>query len=114
MFHVIVNIENSLGRKRNNRKYTSRTIDIDILFYENEVMFSETLVIPHPRIRERKFVLEPLNELIPQYIHPVEKKTIRQLFLECNDQLEVKRFGNNQSYLSPKAKSPASPIPGTI
>lgn len=94
LFKTIVYIENQLGRTRNGGDYSSRTIDIDILFYENEVVSSEELIIPHPKIRERKFVLEPMSELNPKFIHPVEKKTIEELLWECADPLEVIKLSN--------------------
>lgn len=65
-------IERELGRRRvSSRVYTSRPIDIDILFYDDLVMQSERLTIPHPLIQEREFVLEPLSEIAPDYRHPV-------------------------------------------
>ena len=54
-------------------------MDIDLLFYDNRVVDSDRLTIPHPRIAERDFVLAPLEEVLPDYVHPVLKKTIRQL-----------------------------------
>lgn len=87
-------IEHELGRARKQNQYDSRVIDIDILFYDDQVIESPELVIPHPRIPERKFVLVPLNELIPDMIHPVLQKTIHQLLEECPDQLKVERVGN--------------------
>lgn len=92
VFQTIVEIENQLGRIRNGNGYESRTIDIDILFYGEEVVFSDDLVIPHPRIQERKFVLEPMFELSPEFIHPVEKKSIRELLAVCTDQLAVDKI----------------------
>lgn len=54
-------------------------MDIDLLFYDDRVVDSDRLTIPHPRIAERDFVLAPLEEVLPDYVHPVLKKTIRQL-----------------------------------
>lgn len=84
-------IENKLGRthKSSNNTYSSRTIDIDILFYNDEVINSEKLIIPHPFIQQRNFVLAPLNELIPRYIHPVIKTSIEKLSKQSNDTLKV-------------------------
>ena len=76
---VICNeIEALLGRKRNPQAltYENRPIDIDILFYENEIINESDLIIPHPLIEKRDFVLIPLKELIPDYIHPVLNKKI--------------------------------------
>ena len=73
-------IERQLGRvRRPGPRYGSRTMDIDLLFYDNRVVDSDRLTIPHPRIAERDFVLAPLEEVLPDYVHPVLKKTIRQL-----------------------------------
>ncbi len=72
--------------------YTSRTIDIDILFYGQRLVFTETLMIPHPRIHERLFTLVPLCEIAPGFIHPVLKKTIRDLVTLCHDTSQVIRM----------------------
>lgn len=84
-------IEKKLGRKRE-FKNAPRTIDIDILFYDKQIIQTETLQVPHPRIAERKFVLIPLNELSPNLKHPVLKKTIHQLLTDCTDGLEVSKI----------------------
>ena len=79
----IQEIENDLGRKRSIH-WGPRTIDIDIIFYDDLVVESETLIIPHPRMHERLFVLEPLLEINPDFVHPIFKKTIKELFLQLN------------------------------
>ncbi len=71
-------IENQLGRIRK-EKWGARLIDIDILFYGNEIMDEPTLKIPHPLLHERDFVLAPLAEIAPDFLHPVFVKTIRYL-----------------------------------
>jgi len=71
-------VERELGRKRLRAK-GPRTIDIDILLYGEVVMDSPGLVIPHPRLTERRFVLEPLAQLVPQLRHPVTRQTIAEL-----------------------------------
>ena len=86
-------IEQQLGRTQKANQYDSRIIDIDILFYGDQVISLENLNIPHPRIQERKFVLVPLNEIAPDLQHPVLQKSIAQLLLECPDQLKVQRVG---------------------
>ncbi|MFA5328644.1 MAG: 2-amino-4-hydroxy-6-hydroxymethyldihydropteridine diphosphokinase [Prolixibacteraceae bacterium] len=83
-------IEQKLGRIRKENQYDSRIIDIDILFYGDEIMQEEKLIVPHPRIQERKFALVPLNEIAPDLIHPVFQKSIQKLLDECTDQLKVK------------------------
>jgi 2-amino-4-hydroxy-6-hydroxymethyldihydropteridine diphosphokinase len=83
-----------MGRKRNgnSRGYSSRTIDIDILFYNNDVIRDERLNIPHPRISERMFTLVPLCELNGSFIHPVLQKTLHDLMAECTDRNTVVPF----------------------
>ncbi|MFA5541282.1 MAG: 2-amino-4-hydroxy-6-hydroxymethyldihydropteridine diphosphokinase [Bacteroidales bacterium] len=74
-------IEKELGRKRNpeHKGYQNRTIDIDILFYENIILDTPTLKIPHPLIEERDFVLIPLKEILPNLLHPILKKEIKDI-----------------------------------
>ena len=83
--------ELELGRIRKSSQYDSRIIDIDILFYGEEIIELPDLIVPHPRIQERKFALIPLNEIAPDLKHPVFQKTITQLLAECNDQLLVEK-----------------------
>ncbi len=85
------NIEQNLGRQRT-LKWGQRTLDIDILFYNDEVIDTPDLTIPHPFIQERRFALAPLNELAPTLVHPIFKKTIAELLSICNDTLEVKKL----------------------
>lgn len=85
-------IEESLGRKRTQGKgYQNRTIDIDILFYENKIVTEDGLQIPHPLVHERKFVLQPLSDVAPSKVHPVLKQTIKDLNISLGDdeQMEV-------------------------
>ncbi|HQY42320.1 MAG TPA: 2-amino-4-hydroxy-6-hydroxymethyldihydropteridine diphosphokinase, partial [Ferruginibacter sp.] len=84
-------IEESLGRKRS-FKNAPRTIDIDILFYNKAKMNQELLTIPHPALHLRRFVLVPLNELSPNFKHPVLQKSIHQLLLQCKDELNVNKI----------------------
>lgn len=87
----ILNIEKTMGRKRE-EKWGSRIIDIDILFYDSLVISGPELTIPHPEMHKRRFTLEPLNELIPGFVHPVLGKTIAELKNELNDSLLVKKL----------------------
>lgn len=84
-------IEAQCDRKRDT-KWGDRTMDIDILYFGNEVIDTPNLQIPHPEIANRKFVLEPLSEIIPDFIHPVLKKTQTELLLVCKDQSWVKKY----------------------
>src|SRR5690554_1666927 len=75
-----------MGRERNTAGiYTSRPIDIDILFIDETVLDTPELIVPHPRIAQRKFVLQPLFDLNPRFIHPVSKKNIAKLLEETQD-----------------------------
>ena len=83
-------IEHQLGRVRDREKgYIDRTLDLDILFYDDLVLNSEGLVIPHPEIANRKFVLAPLVELFAENIHPALHKTFAQLLKFCPDKGNV-------------------------
>lgn len=84
-------IEEKLHRKRTNR-WHSRTIDIDILFYGEAVITLPGLKIPHPELQNRLFTLAPLDELIPNFVHPLLNKTIHQLKQEVKDNLSVTKY----------------------
>src|SRR5262245_55389628 len=84
-------VENQLGRTREISK-GPRTIDIDLLFYNDEILSTPELTIPHPAIPQRRFVLVPLNEIAPDFIHPQLNLTIRELLEHCPDKSEVKRI----------------------
>jgi 2-amino-4-hydroxy-6-hydroxymethyldihydropteridine diphosphokinase len=92
LLKAILSIEEKSGRKRT-IKNAPRIIDIDILFYDDWVLNEAGLVIPHPRIADRRFVLVPMDEMSPDLIHPILKKTIHQLLQECTDELAVKKMG---------------------
>jgi 2-amino-4-hydroxy-6-hydroxymethyldihydropteridine diphosphokinase len=87
----ILKIEKEMGRVRT-VKNAPRIIDIDILFFNKEIISVENLTVPHPQIQNRRFVLVPMNELNPSMKHPVFGKTIHRLLLECPDKLDVKKF----------------------
>ena len=89
-------IEQDLGRVRKSNQYDSRLIDIDILFHGDFIHNQKDLVIPHPRLQDRKFALLPLCEIAPDLIHPVFQKTIRQLLIECTDKLNVDKINSHQ------------------
>jgi 2-amino-4-hydroxy-6-hydroxymethyldihydropteridine diphosphokinase len=78
LLETLLLIESRLGRERT-LKWGPRTIDLDILFYDDRVIREVDLVIPHPEMEKRRFVLEPLSEIAPDLIHPVIRKTISAL-----------------------------------
>lgn len=83
-----------LGRSRKGTDvgYMNRTIDIDILYYDSIVIKNSTLEIPHPRIQDRRFTLEPLVEVLPMYIHPILMKSNASLLKICKDSLESRQI----------------------
>ncbi len=91
LLQLILAIEKKMGRIRT-QKNAPRTIDIDILFFDKLIINEVNLVIPHPLIGERNFVLVPMNQLSPQFIHPNYHKTIHEMLLKCKDRLSVKKI----------------------
>jgi len=86
----IKRLEVAMGRKSSFR-YGPRLIDIDILFYDDVVMETSSLTIPHPDLHERGFVLLPMMDIVPDFVHPVKKKSIRELVGFC-DMGGIKEF----------------------
>jgi 2-amino-4-hydroxy-6-hydroxymethyldihydropteridine diphosphokinase len=84
-------VEARLGRKREIPK-GPRTIDIDILFFGDRIIQEPDLIIPHPEITNRRFVLIPLNEFAPNFVHPVLKKSLSELLSLCQDTSIVRLF----------------------
>ena len=86
-------IEKDLGRKRNNIDgYQNRNIDIDVLLYDNEIILSKILIVPHSKMLQRKFVMIPLVEIAGNVIHPIEKKTLGNCLENCNDDSEIMKI----------------------
>lgn len=88
----ILEIEKSMGRVREGDQWKERAIDIDILFYDNDIVNKEELHIPHPRLHLRRFVLEPMASIARALVHPVFGKSIGELLDACDDPLEVKLY----------------------
>ncbi len=116
MLIAINKIEQELGRVRNeDGTYSDRTIDIDILFFDDVIVDYERLIIPHPRLYKRNFVLVPLAEIAPDFCCPVEGKSISELLKECSDSCEVKPVGERlQTPPSPSNKYRYISIEGNI
>ena len=89
----IQDIEKQMGRRRT-EKWGPRKIDIDLLFYDQLVMKDEVLIVPHPGIHERRFVLQPFMDIDPHFVHPQSKKTISDLLDSCKDDGEVITFNH--------------------
>lgn len=92
-----LNIEKTLLRHRrisnsDKNNYEGRTMDIDILFFNDEIINNDKLVIPHPLISQRKFVLLPLVEIAPELLHPILQKNASQLLYECSDNSKVRKI----------------------
>ncbi|PID92416.1 MAG: 2-amino-4-hydroxy-6-hydroxymethyldihydropteridine diphosphokinase [Bacteroidetes bacterium] len=94
LMRSLLAIERELGRKRSGAGYSDRNIDIDLLFYGTEVISEPGLQVPHPRILSRRFVLQPLAEIAPGFVHPVEGKTIVELLRSCPDQQLPERLSH--------------------
>ena len=92
LLEALLHIEQTLGRVRDVR-YGPRLIDIDILFFNQEIMHLPGLTVPHPQLHLRRFALEALNEIAPHYIHPQFHKSVEQLLTECPDTLQVHKLG---------------------
>ena len=91
VLRAILILETKLGRVRSEIQYSSRVIDIDILFYGDEIINSEELKVPHPLLPERKFVLVPLCEIEPELVHPGLKQSVTSLLEKCVDKSEVRK-----------------------
>ena len=90
LLKTITEIELLLGRKRTSEKeYKARTIDIDILFFDNEIIFSKELIVPHKEMLNRRFVMVPLAEIAPNLLHPIEKQRIEICLKNCTDNSNI-------------------------
>ena len=84
LLRVLLQIEQEMGRKRI-RRWGERNIDLDLLLYEDRIINLPDLQVPHPDMQNRDFVLRPLVQIAPEAVHPILKKTIRQLWEELSD-----------------------------
>ncbi len=88
LLKAVLDIEAEMGRKRE-EKWDARTIDIDILLYNNDLINTPDLIIPHPHLHERNFTLIPLMDIAAEVIHPILNTTIEELYFDCHDTLDV-------------------------
>ena len=94
MLHQLLDIEAELGRVRHPETggYTSRTADLDILYYGSRIVLTDNLTIPHPRLHQRRFALLPLCEVAPEFVHPAFNLTQTELLKRCFDFSEVRKI----------------------
>ncbi len=91
LMQLFRSLEGRMGRKRNKGgRYESRIIDLDILLWENRVISMPGLEVPHPKLADRRFVLEPLSEVAPDAVHPVTGLTVREMLALCDDKSDVR------------------------
>lgn len=90
----LLTIETRMGRTRTTEHYSSRIIDIDLLYFGNQVFNTTRLELPHPRLHLRKFTLMPLCEIAPEFIHPVLQKSQLELLQQLSDESVVRRLDN--------------------
>lgn len=91
IFEITQQVEKKMGRERK-EKWGPRIIDIDILFCGSIIYYSDMLAVPHPQLHKRRFTLEPLCEMAPQFVHPVKNMSLEKLLKQCPDELGVERI----------------------
>ena len=85
-------MEQELGRIRSAEQNADRTMDIDLLLFNRDIIHASHLQVPHPRLHLRNFVLVPLNEIAPDLVHPVLQKNMSTLLQECRDELKAVKY----------------------
>ncbi len=116
LLSLILDLEKDFGRERETEGYTSRTLDLDIIFYDDAVIETGSLTIPHPKMQERNFVLKPLADIAPQLYHPVLGRDIRNLLQQCKDRSALSKtsFSLSKSQLELFSKVQFMAIEGNI
>lgn len=92
----LLSVEHALGRERRER-WAPRTVDLDLLFFDTEVLALDGLEVPHPRLHLRRFTLEPMVELAPDFVHPVFRLSMKELLDRVDDPLSVRIFAPTSS-----------------
>lgn len=92
LLNKLLSFEESIGRKRRGLGYEARIIDLDILFYNDLILKTEKLTVPHPKMLERQFILKPLAEIAPDFNHPENSNKISRLLKKCTDPSTVNPF----------------------
>ena len=92
VLELCLQIEAELGRTRSGNGYEPRTIDIDIVFFGQQIVSQPDLQVPHPLMHQRNFVLRPLCDVAADFVHPVFRKTVHQILAECDDNAMVKQL----------------------
>ena len=92
LLDLLKEIETTMGRIRKDDRNISRLIDLDILFFDDQVFEDRDLVIPHPRMHERRFVLEPFCDIAPDFIHPLLQISVKELLSRSSDNSKVKKL----------------------
>lgn len=88
----LLKIELDYGRQRSEKGYSNRTLDLDVLFYANHTIDSKLIIVPHPRLHKRRFVLQPLMDIAPDFVHPTLKKKISDLLLTTEDKSAIQKI----------------------
>ncbi|MBT8293209.1 MAG: 2-amino-4-hydroxy-6-hydroxymethyldihydropteridine diphosphokinase [Eudoraea sp.] len=92
VLEILLKVEKEMGRQRSERAgYQSRNIDIDLLYYNSEIIQTDELTVPHPQMHLRRFVLKPLADIAPQFYHPILGKDTRNLLQECKDKTSLEQ-----------------------
>jgi 2-amino-4-hydroxy-6-hydroxymethyldihydropteridine diphosphokinase len=84
LFKTVKRIESSMGRLKDSTRFGPRILDLDILLYDNRVIFRKDVIIPHPRMHKRRFVLKPFCDIEPNVVHPILKKTMQELLAQID------------------------------